>query len=669
MAETMNSIVADGELPVAATEKAVRQVSTAVTTRQGEEPVGLSRRAIGVGLVLVAFVAAVTPYNDYILHNSPFIGNHFPIGIVTLMAVLILVVNPALAWMGKRAFASGELIVIMTMMLVAPFHHIQQFPWLKSVTDLLPSWLFPTTDANSPIVSNYWLGVDPVQGGRVPVVAFLLPQLIWGVLVAAIMGASLFLAAIFQRQWVHHERLPYPLATIPLELMAAPEPGRLYNSRWRNPVLWTGAAIPILVYLLAGLHSHWAAVPQVDLHFSLREAFRDRPWDALPNFIVDARLYFAAVGICFFIPSEVAFSLWLFVILNGLSHVFFARTSFDPGRQQGARDMGAYVAYFAGLLWLARGHLKYVLMSAWRRAPRGEDEPVTYRTMVVGWLVCMAVAWVWLMVVGMNPLMALLLLGVGTMLVTLMARIVAETGLFYVNVGFWPRDLFGALLGRGVLNAKNYLWTEYLSGIFYADFRENLMPFATNSLRMGQEIPAASEKKRDQRGGWFRWLGVALVVSTLISGSMNHYLSYTYGRNAIEDVHASDTLPGGALKNTFGREHSPPETTLGSSWRHFSVGSAMAVGLMVGRVMWAAWPFHPIGLVLMNSSSMQVLWFSIFIGWGAKRLLLRYGGAGAFKRARPFFIGLIMGEVLAAGVWMFIGLSTNGAVHYSLLPG
>lgn len=70
----------------------------------------------------------------------------------------------------------------------------------------------------------------------------------------------------------------------------------------------------------------------------------------------------------------------------------------------------------------------------------------------------------------------------------------------------------------------------------------------------------------------------------------------------------------------------------------------------------------------MNSSAMKVLWFSIFFGWGAKRLLLRYGGAGAFKRARAFFIGLIVGEVLAAGIWMFIGLATNGAVTYTFLP-
>jgi hypothetical protein len=71
----------------------------------------------------------------------------------------------------------------------------------------------------------------------------------------------------------------------------------------------------------------------------------------------------------------------------------------------------------------------------------------------------------------------------------------------------------------------------------------------------------------------------------------------------------------------------------------------------------------------MNSGPLKAFWFSIFIGWCGKRLLLRYGGAAAFRRARPFFIGLIVGEILSAGMWMFVGLCTGGAVRFTLLPG
>jgi len=654
----------------------------------------VTRRAIFIGMLLVAFVAAFTPYNDYILQNAPFIGNHFPIGIVTLMVGIILLVNPALLFFKRRALGTGEMVVIMTLMLVGaavptsglmrylepvvvtPYWHLRQFSWWKEVTDLMPAWLTPTKDPYSPIVSNYWLGIDPLRGGHVPWVAFLLPALLWGILIAALLGAALFLAAIFRRQWVHHERLSFPLATIPLELMAAPDPGKWYNALWRNPVLWTGAAIPCLVYLLAGLHSIFPNLPFINLQYDVRAAFTDRPWDALPSHLAQAQVFFAVVGVCFFVPSEVAFSLWLFVVMNGAVRVFFARSSFDPGQQENTRAMGVYVAYFLGLLWLARGHFKTVAVSAWRNTPRAEDEPISYRAMAIGWLACMAGAWVWLMVMGMNGLMAGILLFAGTMLVTLMARIVAETGLFFVGPVFWPNHIFAALLGKGVVGMKSYFWTETISRIFYADLRETLMPFAANSLRMASEIKAPAAvtgsapslaPANPERRTWFRWLFAALLVSVLVSGVMNHYLSYTTGRSAM-DHWASDIMPRESLRETYQFAHSPADVPLSTSWGHFAFGGILAAGLMVGRVMWAGWPFHPIGLVLMDSGPMKIMWFSIFLGWGAKKLLLTYGGAAVFRRARPFFIGLILGEMLSAGAWMLVGLLSHGAVRYAFLP-
>jgi hypothetical protein len=47
-------------------------------------------------------------------------------------------------------------------------------------------------------------------------------------------------------------------------------------------------------------------------------------------------------------------------------------------------------------------------------------------------------------------------------------------------------------------------------------------------------------------------------------------------------------------------------------------------------------------------------WFSIFVGWLAKVLIVRLGGAGLFQRMRPLFIGIIFGEALAAAFWLMI---------------
>ena len=33
-------------------------------------------------------------------------------------------------------------------------------------------------------------------------------------------------------------------------------------------------------------------------------------------------------------------------------------------------------------------------------------------------------------------------------------------------------------------------------------------------------------------------------------------------------------------------------------------------------------------------------------------LIVRFGGASLFQKARPFFVGIIFGECLAAGIWL-----------------
>ena len=51
---------------------------------------------------------------------------------------------------------------------------------------------------------------------------------------------------------------------------------------------------------------------------------------------------------------------------------------------------------------------------------------------------------------------------------------------------------------------------------------------------------------------------------------------------------------------------------------------------------------------------------SVFISWLAKRLILRYGGIGTYRRLVPFFMGLPVGFFLGVGlsyvvdvIWFF----------------
>jgi hypothetical protein len=57
------------------------------------------------------------------------------------------------------------------------------------------------------------------------------------------------------------------------------------------------------------------------------------------------------------------------------------------------------------------------------------------------------------------------------------------------------------------------------------------------------------------------------------------------------------------------------------------------------------------------------MWCSVFVAWMIKVAILKYGGVRQFDRLKPFFLGLILGKAVVAGVWViidhFTGMSGN----------
>jgi hypothetical protein len=56
---------------------------------------------------------------------------------------------------------------------------------------------------------------------------------------------------------------------------------------------------------------------------------------------------------------------------------------------------------------------------------------------------------------------------------------------------------------------------------------------------------------------------------------------------------------------------------------------------------------------------MMCLWFSFLIGWAAKKVVVTYGGKDTFETVRAMFIGLILGELFACGLWGTLALVFN----------
>ena len=92
-------------------------------------------------------------------------------------------------------------------------------------------------------------------------------------------------------------------------------------------------------------------------------------------------------------------------------------------------------------------------------------------------------------------------------------------------------------------------------------------------------------------------------------------------------------------------------------WRKMTFlgsGIVLAAFLYTMRYRYTWWPFHPLGLAAGPAYPVTNVIFPIFLGSIAKFVIMRLGGAKSYRAARPFFVGLIMGYYVGAGISFFV---------------
>ena len=60
---------------------------------------------------------------------------------------------------------------------------------------------------------------------------------------------------------------------------------------------------------------------------------------------------------------------------------------------------------------------------------------------------------------------------------------------------------------------------------------------------------------------------------------------------------------------------------------------------------------HPIGFAIGVGWLTGHIWFSGMVAWVIKLVILHFWGVRMFQMLKPFFLGLILGEVAVGGVW------------------
>ncbi len=478
----------------------------------------------------------------------------------------------------------------------------------------------------------------------------------WMALLALVYGAQFCMAGILRRQWVENEKLMFPHAGAVADAVSTPRKGL-----FRSSLFWTGVGVCVALYAFEGLHHYFPAFPRIELfgsplhQLSLAQVFSQHPWSALKH-ILSIQPYI--ICIAFLLTTELSFSVWFFAILDNVVRLGCAyarlprvwnyainRYSINSGSDQ----TGAIIVLVVFLLWISRQELARILKRAFHGAePVDSEEFVPYRVCVFGFLASTFGILAWCVYARMNIFISAFFFGVFYLILVYTSRLLSELGLVTASAKYFtPHLLFVRLFGYNnetmlsTFSVNTFLW----SPIIYTG--THTCPVVLTSFRLTGEA-----RKGKRMFALYLFILTVATAAIFFWGAVK--FAYVHGAlNTTREGFYSSTK--WIFENTFLRDivfkdraHAPDPAEITA----MVMGAGVMTFLLAMRRLFYWWPLHPLGYV---ACSIDGIWFSFFLGWLAKRAVLKYGGGRALPRATEFFLGLFAGQFLMAGLWFVVG--------------
>ena len=639
--------------------------SPGLPAKAGESP--FNCRTILAGIILCVFMILLVQF-ALIVKADRMATDHMPAGGVVVFFIMCVFINPLLKVVTRKrfSFSGSELLVIWTMLLVAAsvaemglvaqffailaglrYYATPQNRWAELILPQLKDWLVPK---DFTVVRGFFEGSNTVPWGY-----WLKICLPWLFFVLCLYFVSICIVSIFRKQWVEKERLLFPLNALPLA-MAEETEGGIVSPLFKNKLMWIGFGCAFLFSSLYGLAVFFPLVQPIPQNQAI-PIFR-----GTVQFMVALSL--PVMGFIYFANTEVSFSLWIFALFFYALNGYFNILGISSAENLGAGSYysvggpifahlstGAFLGFVFFSIWVSRKHLREVAEKAIRKNDAIDDsqELLSYRTSFWGMIIGIFLLVLWLRAAGMNTLVALLFVLLVFVFLFGLTKIIAQAGLVTLKPPSIASSQIISSLGSGNLTPG----TLSNLGLNYAHHSElRTFPFCAvfHGAKLGQKI-----------GGGLRplfWATMlSLVVGILVSSVILLKLAYGYGGVNMNDWFFKSVAQFPHQTIAYHLLH--PKDVIVSGIAYKAVGLALMFLLMFlhGRFLW--WPLHPIGLAAASNARVMYPWFSIFLGWLLKVLILRYGGVKMYRNLKPFFFGLILGTYSAAGVWFVIGLLTG----------
>ena len=216
-----------------------------------------------------------------------------------------------------------------------------------------------------------------------------------------------------------------------------------------------------------------------------------------------------------------------------------------------------------------------------------------------------------------------------------------------VIVGYLLFLIWGT--GTGVFNDETYVGFAFLAVLGYTSIgawpaiqMEGMKLALENGVRVGRLT---------------RWMVFGLILGLTAGYFFTLETIYDYGLFVLEQQ--GNGRSSAVIGRYYHYLYADVATRQGSTdWYRLifhGLGVLVTWLLVMLRQRFLRWPLHPMGFIYGTGFGWFV-WGASFVGWFCKWVVTRYGGARTYLTVRPFFLGLIFGEICVRALWIGVSL-------------
>ncbi|NRA39890.1 MAG: hypothetical protein HRU15_17240 [Planctomycetes bacterium] len=530
-------------------------------------------------------------------------------------------------------------------------------------------------DLNKITYDSFTTGIP--QEADVPFSSWTQPLSSWLPLLIVFGICIISLSLLVHRQWASHEQLSYPLAQIGTSLLER-KSGHGVPDLFRKRSFWVAAIFVFGFHFIRLLNTWYPNIfPGMNYSYSFNSFF----WTTFPT-IADARatfylyhfyFFFSIVGITFFLSREIGLTLGLSnVLLSFVAvQIYLTTGSSITEADHGNTRAGGYIAYAAVILFTGRHYYWSVFVKAltFKTASEHEADGVFAARLLM--LSYCALIFIMSFSFELSISIAFFYSSLTILLFMVFARITCETGIPYLQTGWQPSVIIAKLFGVSAIGAAPLVMMYYISLVLSQDPKECFMPYVANGLKLADNYKMKLKK--------IAMLAVVVIICaiciSIAARIFQHYSigagksSDAYGKNVSVTAFSNATQDLKTLKN-IDRLAEPGAASHGLELTHIKTDAASlrfilfgAIGVIVFffmRFRFSGFPLHPILFLVWGCYPIGRTFWSFLIGWFIREMIVRFGGGTVYQQCKPFFIGLIIGELVAG----MLGIGTGLIYHY-----